>query len=77
MKKEIDKKIIKPSFEKLVSLVENLHNPQRDEMRYVVAKIIETALLYSNVRKEAAEFTNKKRIEDWKQFVDKTHRTTV
>ena len=60
MEKEIDKKINKPSFEKLVSLVENLRNPQREEIRDAVAKIIETALLYSNVRKEAVEFTNKK-----------------
>ena len=66
MNTEIDKKIIEPSFEKLVSLVENLQNPQRQEIRDVVAKIIETALLYSNVRKEAAEFTNEKRIEYYK-----------
>ena len=67
MEKEIDKKIIEPSFEKLVSLVENLRNPQREEIRDAVAKIIETALLYSNVRKEAVEFTNKKRIKAIKQ----------
>lgn len=67
MNTEVNKKKIKPSFENLVSLVENLHNPQREEIRDVVAKIIETTLMYSNVKKEAAAFTNKKRIEAWKQ----------
>ena len=68
---EVDKKKIKPSFENLVSLIENLHNSQRDEIRDVVAKIIETALMYSNVRKEAAAFTNKKRIKEWKEYLEK------
>lgn len=67
MNTKVDKKIVKPSFENLVSLVENLHNPQREDIRDVVAKIIITALMYSSVRKEAAAFTNKKRIEAWKQ----------
>lgn len=67
MENKIDKKIIKPSFEKLVSLVENLHNPQKEEIREVVAKIIEKGVLYSNIRKEAIEFLNEKRIGIIKQ----------
>jgi hypothetical protein len=63
-----EKVIIKPSFEKLVSLVENLHNPQKEEIRELVAKIIEIGVLYSDVRKEAIDFINKKRIEKLKQF---------
>ena len=67
MENTIDKKTIKPSFEELVSLVENLHNPQREEIREVVARIIEKGVLYSHIRKEAAEFLNEKRIGIIKQ----------
>lgn len=71
MNKETLKKVIEPSFENLVSLVENLHSSQRDEIRNVVAKIIEMTFLYSNIRKEAVEFINKKRIGESKEFLKK------